>query len=195
MNRVPSDRESSRARILAAAVSEFTTFGFAGARVERIARQAHVNKQLLFYYFGSKTGVFRAVLEQAADVAQVATRGTIPAGMADTRLRAALTRLAATLVAHPQLVRLSTEPPSPGTARDPRTRALAALAEPIRAVVLDGQGVGFFRDDVDPEFVAQLALDMALGHMVGKRRTGEEAAAATAWSQKTTDLLIRALGW
>ena len=38
-------------RILTAARDEFAKRGFDGARVERIARRARVNKQLVFYYY------------------------------------------------------------------------------------------------------------------------------------------------
>src|SRR5437879_7181304 len=40
--------------------------GYGGARVQRVARRAGVNKQLLFYYYHSKRGLFQAVLGQAA---------------------------------------------------------------------------------------------------------------------------------
>lgn len=50
-------------RILRAAFREFAKRGFAGTRVETIARRARVNKQLLYYYFGSKQRLY----EQVAD--------------------------------------------------------------------------------------------------------------------------------
>src|SRR5262249_55879424 len=52
-------------RIASAAKQEFAKRGFAGARVERIARTAGVNKQLLFYYFHSKRGLFQAAVRRA----------------------------------------------------------------------------------------------------------------------------------
>ena len=39
--------------ILAAAALEFAERGFAGARVDRIARRARVNKAMLYYHFKS----------------------------------------------------------------------------------------------------------------------------------------------
>ena len=44
----------TRARILAAAMSEFAHHGLGGARVDRIARRAGANKRMLYYYSGSK---------------------------------------------------------------------------------------------------------------------------------------------
>jgi AcrR family transcriptional regulator len=54
--------ERTRARILAAALRDFSARGINGARVDAIARWAGTNKRMLYYYFGSKDGLFRAVL-------------------------------------------------------------------------------------------------------------------------------------
>src|SRR5256885_14133973 len=51
-------------RILAAAAAEFAERGFAGARVDRIARRARVNKAMLYYYFRSKQELYRTLLRQ-----------------------------------------------------------------------------------------------------------------------------------
>ena len=50
-------------RILAAAEKSFAAHGLAGARTEAIARSAGVNKAMLYYYFGSKQQLHRAVFE------------------------------------------------------------------------------------------------------------------------------------
>jgi AcrR family transcriptional regulator len=54
--------ERSRTRILAAALKEFSAKGFAGARVDAIARRANINKRMLYHYFGDKEELFKAVL-------------------------------------------------------------------------------------------------------------------------------------
>ena len=54
----------TRARILSAALKEFAAKGFAGARVDAIARRAAINKRMLYHYFGDKEGLFRAVLRR-----------------------------------------------------------------------------------------------------------------------------------
>jgi AcrR family transcriptional regulator len=56
--------ERTRARILSAALKEFAANGFAGARVDAIARRAAINKRMLYHYFGDKEGLFRAVLRR-----------------------------------------------------------------------------------------------------------------------------------
>jgi len=50
-------------RILAAAEEHFAAQGLAGARTEEIAMAAHANKAMLYYYFGNKRRLHRAVLE------------------------------------------------------------------------------------------------------------------------------------
>jgi TetR/AcrR family transcriptional regulator len=57
--------EESRAAILAAAAQEFADQGIAGARTDAIARQARVNKALLYYYFKDKETLYGAVLDHA----------------------------------------------------------------------------------------------------------------------------------
>src|SRR5262245_32367435 len=51
-------------RILAAAALEFSERGFAGARVDRIARRARVNKAMLYYHFNSKANLYRTLLRR-----------------------------------------------------------------------------------------------------------------------------------
>ena len=60
----PTDRSSeTRARILDAALREFSALGMAGARMDQIAATAGVNKALLYYHFDSKEKLYIAALE------------------------------------------------------------------------------------------------------------------------------------
>src|SRR5215468_512875 len=58
------DAERTQQTILAAAEAEFADKGLAGARVDVIADRASANKRMLYYYFGSKEGLYLAVLER-----------------------------------------------------------------------------------------------------------------------------------
>ena len=55
----------SREQLLRAATQEFVTHGFAGARVSRIVRKARSNPRMIYHYFGNKSGLYIAVLEEA----------------------------------------------------------------------------------------------------------------------------------
>lgn len=57
--------EESRAAILEAAAREFAEHGIDGARTDTIAREARVNKALLYYYFKDKDTLYGAVLDTA----------------------------------------------------------------------------------------------------------------------------------
>ena len=57
--------EESRAAILRAAARAFAEHGIAGARTDAIAREARVNKALLYYYFKDKETLYGAVLDDA----------------------------------------------------------------------------------------------------------------------------------
>jgi AcrR family transcriptional regulator len=56
------DAARTRAKIMAAARDEFAARGFAGARIESIARRAGLSKQLLYHYFPSKEALFEETL-------------------------------------------------------------------------------------------------------------------------------------
>jgi AcrR family transcriptional regulator len=57
------DAKRSQGIILAAARDEFAEHGLGGARMDRIAERAKLNKRLIYYYFTSKDDLFLAVLE------------------------------------------------------------------------------------------------------------------------------------
>jgi TetR/AcrR family transcriptional regulator len=66
--RTQADRaDQSRARILEAAILEFSENGLAGARTEQIAEAAGVNKALLYYYFQGKEALYTAAIESVAE--------------------------------------------------------------------------------------------------------------------------------
>jgi AcrR family transcriptional regulator len=59
------DAEATKLRILEAAKSDFAKNGLGGARVDVIAAKANANKRMIYHYFGSKDGLFQAVVENA----------------------------------------------------------------------------------------------------------------------------------
>lgn len=61
------DTERTRTLLLDAATAEFSERGYAGARIDRIATAAGVNKERIYPYFGGKLGLFDAVLDRALD--------------------------------------------------------------------------------------------------------------------------------
>jgi AcrR family transcriptional regulator len=98
------DTERTKQLLLDAATEEFSAFGLAGARIDRIAASAGVNKERIYQYFGKKSEFFGIVLERqlAAVMDSVQISGT---GVE------AITRYTGEVcdyqVAHPQLARLT----------------------------------------------------------------------------------------
>ena len=62
MPEVPEPRR--RERILDAAEHAFDEYGFAGASLRHMVREARVNLATVYYYFGSKQGLMEAVLKR-----------------------------------------------------------------------------------------------------------------------------------
>ena len=59
------DADRTRKEILAAAIEEFAARGLLGARVDAIAERIHTTKRMIYYYFGSKDGLYRAALAES----------------------------------------------------------------------------------------------------------------------------------
>lgn len=158
--------------------------------MERIARRAGVNKQLIFYYFGSKAGLFGAVIESVSrEVTAAAGAGDVSGGPLE-RLRAVAQRVLVALVANADLVRATVV--ASGTedaSREALAGPLARLGETIRALVSDAQGLGYVRDDVDPDMVARIVLATALGSVVLEGASQQDLPGGV------IDLLVRALAW
>ncbi|MFO7786085.1 MAG: TetR/AcrR family transcriptional regulator [Thermodesulfobacteriota bacterium] len=58
----------ARKRLLEAATALFAERGYAGTSVQGIVVRAGVSKPVLYYYFKSKAGIFRAILDRAAQM-------------------------------------------------------------------------------------------------------------------------------
>lgn len=173
-SREPSPR---RERILAAAESEFAAHGLAGARVERIALVAGVNKQLLFHYFGSKAGLYQAVIDTVAGRLSLRTPSTqTPA----ERIRGVL---AAILPAYRSLGHVL---PS-----DFSRRATGA----VREILEDGQRRGYVRDDVDPGTIAQLVVAAAAGWGSASAVAHSPADAAAGFSRLVGAVIADYCAW
>ena len=56
-----NDPERTKAEILAVAKAEFAEKGLDGARIDEIAAATRTSKRMIYYYFGSKEGLYVAV--------------------------------------------------------------------------------------------------------------------------------------
>lgn len=60
-----NDPQRTQENILEVATEEFATHGLAGGRVDAIAERTRTSKRMIYYYFGSKEGLYLAVLERS----------------------------------------------------------------------------------------------------------------------------------
>lgn len=60
-----NDPEKTKQDILRVATKEFSAYGLSGGRVDAIAEKTKTSKRMIYYYFGSKEGLYLAVLERA----------------------------------------------------------------------------------------------------------------------------------
>ncbi len=192
-----TDRKpSSRKRIADAAQEEFARCGFAGARVARIAREASVNKQLIFYYFGSKAGLYEAVCASLVDAVRAQPAAT--AGPATEQLKSAVAQLYASLSERPELVSLLYDSGRGPSASRSARRIMTQLARDLEEVVSRGQGLGYFRDDADPELAAQQAVVLCAGYLgLDRERTEDPSNPAMhkRWPTAVAELVARGLAW
>lgn len=59
------DAERTRREILDAAIEEFSARGLLGGRVDAVAERIHTTKRMIYYYFSSKEGLYRAALAES----------------------------------------------------------------------------------------------------------------------------------
>ena len=149
------DADRSQNTILAAARDEFAEHGLGGARMDRIAERAGLNKRLIYYYFEDKEKLFQAVLEQAyRDIreqeAQLHLLDLEPA----TAVRRLIEFTWNYYLAHPEFMTLLNSAnlhKARHLAESKRARELnSPLIETLAGVLERGRRDGSFRGGVDP---------------------------------------------
>jgi AcrR family transcriptional regulator len=157
--------ETTRLNILEVATQEFADKGLAGARIDEIAEKTDSSKRMIYYYFGGKDGLYRAVLERAyVGIRDREAEHNFDAMDAVEALRT-LTRLTFDYHdQHPEFVRLVM---NENILHGAHVSEVPGLKERSRRVlvtiktILDrGVAEGVFRDDIDP-----MALHMSMSAM------------------------------
>jgi len=149
------DADRSQNTILAAARDEFAEHGLGGARVDRIAERAGLNKRLIYYYFEDKEKLFQAVLEMVYRDIRDRERGLRLTEMEPT---AAVRRLMEFTWdyyrEHPEFITLLNSAnlhKARHLSESKRARELnSPVIETLAAVLERGRREGVFRGGVDP---------------------------------------------
>nr|WP_217283790.1 TetR/AcrR family transcriptional regulator [Aquabacterium terrae] len=157
------DADRSQQAILDAARDEFAQLGLGGARVDRIAERAAVNKRLIYYYFGNKDGLFLAVLENTYLQIREAERQLHLADLPPVDAVRRLTEFTWTYyLEHPEFITLlNSENLHRATHLEQSLRIRemnSPLIQTLGEILERGRALGQFRGGVDP---VQLYISIA----------------------------------
>jgi len=135
--------------ILTEAMAEFAAKGLSGARVDDIAARTRTSKRMIYYYFGDKAGLYRAVLDRAYAGMREAEQGL---SLGDLPPAQALRTLVAFTFHHhadaPDFVRLVAVENIHGAAHldaDALPGRNAAVLVLLADILARGQAAGVFR--------------------------------------------------
>lgn len=157
--------EEVQARILAAATHEFAEHGFAGARIERISKQARTVDRMLYYYFGNKERLYQAVFERAFAQMIAAERDfQVPADDPALGMAMLIEHTWEHYIAHPELVRLlmnenlmrGRQVRKSGVVRE----VSLPLIERVEELLVLGRRAGVFREGPSAAWVLMSIMSM-----------------------------------
>ncbi|MEU0335795.1 TetR/AcrR family transcriptional regulator [Streptomyces sp. NPDC006193] len=171
------DAARTRTEILDVATREFARAGYDGARVDEIAARTRTTKRMIYYYFGGKEQLFRAVLERAHRVLRDAERRL---DVEHPDPVAAIRRLAELTFdhheRHPDLIRLLGAGHVQGAGRLAAAGELGRPGSPalgvIRRILAAGRESGVFRADVDAVDLYAMINAFCFARVAGRRAFG-----------------------
>ncbi len=149
------DSATTAASILTAATREFSTHGFGGGRVDRIAARAGVNKRMIYHYYGDKRGLYLAVLEHAYEKERSAEQKlALDALEPEEAMRRLVEYTFDSFVKDRSFIKLLNDENLHKGAHLKRSRQIAEMHSPLIAIVQGilerGAETGVFRRDADP---------------------------------------------
>ena len=139
--------------ILTAATAEFAQYGLGGARLERIVANTHTSKRMVYYHFGSKEGLYQAVLEHANTTVRFRDDTFDPnAGTALEALSQFTENAFESFSERPDFARLITFENLSGAAHVKASRLIAKLnqraMQQVTTIIARGQADGSLRNDI-----------------------------------------------
>ncbi len=150
-----NDADETKNNILEVATHEFSEKGLAGARIDEIAEKTNSSKRMIYYYFGGKDELYRAVLEKAyAGIREREAEADFDGFSADAAMRAHIETTFDYHTTHPEFNRLvlnenihhAEHLRHVDGIKDRSKRVITAL----QAIINQGVSEGVFRDDIDP---------------------------------------------
>jgi AcrR family transcriptional regulator len=172
-----ADLEEVKVRLLRLAAQEFAHRGFAGARLEAIAVEAGITRAMIYYYFGGREGLYKAVLEDAYRAIWLAEQAVDTGGLSP---RAALRRLVEFRVdyyiGHPEFVALVSIENQHEAQHLKALRTIPSWASPslerTAQVLSQGQASGVFRRDIDTVDLYQVIVSLGFFNVANRHTFG-----------------------
>ncbi|GLY28817.1 TetR/AcrR family transcriptional regulator [Kineosporia sp. NBRC 101731] len=149
------DAAGTRRRILDAAIAEFSAYGIAGARIDRVAEASGSNKAMIYKYFGNKSQLFDAVF----DAIVVQTVDAVPIDGDD--LPEYVVRLWDRHRAHPEPQRVGLWDELERSSEGMRAEAVVAAARVKVATIDDAQRRGVVSAGIAPQELLDLLLALS----------------------------------
>ena len=138
-------------RILQAATKEFAEAGFAGARVDEIAKSAGVNKATLYYHIGDKKALYAQVIHHLfGNTVEQFNRSITAAQSPEDNLKAFIQTIAGMVDQHPELAAIMLREQASGGKHFPEMVAqdLAQIIGILAEILDNGVRSGAFRKTV-----------------------------------------------
>lgn len=152
-------RNQTNRRILKAAATVFSEVGFAGARVDEIARCAGVNKATIYYHIGDKKALYAQVIDSLfSDAADRIERNIAKAQSPVDKLKRYIQTIADTLERRPELAAIMLREQADSGRNFPETvaRSLARIVAVISDILREGFEKGVFIETVP--FIVHLMI-------------------------------------
>ena len=145
--RLKDRRSQTIERILKAATKEFSGAGFAGARVDEIAKIAGVNKATIYYHIGDKQALYALVIHHLfGNAVERFNRNISAAQSPEDKLRGFIQTIAGLVDEHPELAAIMLREQASGGKHFPATVAqdLARILGILTEILEDGASSGAF---------------------------------------------------
>lgn len=145
----------TRENILEVATQEFADKGLAGARIDEIAEKTASSKRMIYYYFGGKDELYRAVLERAyARIRTQEQAAHFETLQPEQALRAIIGHNFDYHFEHPEFVRLVMNENVHHGEHIAQIESMKqrnqSVIEQLRTIITKGTQQGVFRDGLDP---------------------------------------------
>jgi HlyD family secretion protein len=178
-------RKDSKETILDAAESLFASRGFDATTIKQIGARARVNPALLYYYFGDKQALYRAVLARLIGGLAETVGGRLrEASSPEDAIHGVIQAQMEVLGAHPDLARIFVREMVEHrgeNAADPISDSMTKVFTRLCGIIEQGQRAGLFRKKLDARFAAISVVSQvvyvhvarpAVGMLLGEGRKG-----------------------